>query len=142
MSYVSPLYQPYSYASPYLSHSAVRSQVWSEYVPVETKYIDYEPQHRVDYVPVEKSFTDYVEVRHETDYVPVSRVEKRTEYVPVDRYETKTDYVPVERSRVVNHTGSYLRNHSPYYSSAYNDALSRSYLRTYSPSRISRFAYL
>lgn len=34
-------------------------------------------------------------VKHETDYVPVPRLEKRVEYIPVDRYDEHVDYVPV-----------------------------------------------
>lgn len=62
------------------------------------------PETRVEYRPIEKSYTDYIEgqllyvnliVKHETDYVPVPRMEKRVEYIPVDRYEEHVDYMPV-----------------------------------------------
>jgi hypothetical protein len=44
------------------------------------------------------SFIIYSIVKHETDYIPVPRLEKRVEYIPVDRYDEKVDYMPVERT--------------------------------------------
>ena len=57
MSYL----RPYNYYASAL-WNAPRSSTWSEFIPQEHRYIDYEPKHRVDYVPVEKRALDYVEV--------------------------------------------------------------------------------
>ena len=57
MSYL----RPYNYYDSAL-WNAPRSSTWSEFIPQEHRYIDYEPKHRVDYVPVEKRALDYVEV--------------------------------------------------------------------------------
>jgi len=42
-------------------------------VPYEEKYIDYVEQKQR--VPVQKMFTDYFEIEHITDYVPIERYE-------------------------------------------------------------------
>lgn len=62
MSYLRPYHYYDSFSKPVLNTSGVRASAWSEFIPVEQKYIDYEPQHRIDYIPVEKTALDYVEI--------------------------------------------------------------------------------
>jgi hypothetical protein len=97
-------YSPYSStlaysAYPYgtVSRSAVippRAHEWTEYHPVETKYVDYVPETKVEYRPVERVHKDYVEVKHVTHYEPQTRLERRTEYVPVEHVDEYVDYYP------------------------------------------------
>ncbi|EGR33458.1 hypothetical protein IMG5_051990 [Ichthyophthirius multifiliis] len=75
-----------------------RPHEWTEYQPIEKKYIDYVPETKVEYRPVERSFLDYVEIKHVTDYQPVKRVQKRVEYVPVEYYDEYLDYNPKQYS--------------------------------------------
>jgi hypothetical protein len=87
----------YPYGSLYRSSLAVAppaSREWTEYQPVERKYVDYVPETRVEYRPVERTAKDYVEIKHVTDYEPQPRYERRTEYVPVERVEEYVDYYP------------------------------------------------
>ena len=62
---------------------------------MEKTYIDYVPEQRIEYVPVERTYTDYVEIKHEIEHVPIPKMEKRIEYIPVEKYEEYVDYVPL-----------------------------------------------
>ncbi|EGR30123.1 hypothetical protein IMG5_141460 [Ichthyophthirius multifiliis] len=75
-------------------------QEWTEYQPVEKKYISYVPEVKVDYKPVERVYKDYVEIKHVTNYEPVKRLEKRTQYVKVNNYDEYIDYVPRQYSYI------------------------------------------
>ena len=44
---------------------------------MQRNYIEYEPVHRTEYRPVERKYTDYMEIQHELNYIPVPRIEKR-----------------------------------------------------------------
>ncbi|EAR83804.1 hypothetical protein TTHERM_00823650 (macronuclear) [Tetrahymena thermophila SB210] len=125
-------YSTYPYTSS-LYRSAItppRTSEWTEYQPVERKYIDYVPETKVEYVPVERTTRDYVEIKHVTSYEPQTRVERRTEYVPVEHVDEYVDYYPknysyVSRSPSYDYspslTTSSLRtsNYLPYYTSSY-----------------------
>lgn len=80
-------YQPSSYLGSSYVAPKPPTESWVERIPVQRNYIDYVPEQRVEYVPVEKTATDYMEVRHERDYVPVPRYESKIDYVPVERVE-------------------------------------------------------
>lgn len=63
-------YSPYSSALSYsaypygtVNHSNIappRPHEWTEYQPVERKYIDYVPETKIEYRPVERVAQDYV----------------------------------------------------------------------------------
>ena len=90
------------YTGQYSSYNINRpqSQVWAERIPVPKKYVEYVPEQRVEYVPREREYTDYLEIEHVRDYMPVPRLEKRVEMIPIERYDEKVDYQPVDRSYV------------------------------------------
>ena len=50
---------------------------------------------------MEREQTDYVEVKHQVDYMPVTQYDKKIEYIPVERLEERTEYVP-KHSTYVN----------------------------------------
>ena len=75
-------------------------KVWSDYIPIEKRYLDYVPQQKIEYMPVERNYTDYLEVEHQLDYVPVPKLNKHIEYIPVEKYDQTVDYFPYEKSYV------------------------------------------
>lgn len=95
-------YQSRGYYDDYIGAGPAKPQgkVWSDYIPIEKRYLDYVPQQKVEYMPVERNYTDYLEVEHQMDYVPVPKLHKHIEYIPVEKYEQSYDYIPYEKSSV------------------------------------------
>ncbi|EGR33426.1 hypothetical protein IMG5_053510 [Ichthyophthirius multifiliis] len=115
-----------------ITSTAPRPHEWTEYQPVEKKYIDYIPETKIEYRPIERTYQDFVEIKHVTDYEPVKRVEKRIEYVPVDHYDEYIDYYPKQYSyytrspQDVDLRASQVQSQilNPVYSSRYNGQVS------------------
>ena len=98
----------------YIDIAAPRSEVHHERIPVEKRYIDWEERQKIEYIPIEKVATDYVEIEHRKEYMPVPRLEKRVEYVPMERYDEKIDYVPYETSHVTKNSNLDEGNYGNY----------------------------
>lgn len=98
----SSYYGERAYYDDFYANNAAKPQakVWSDYIPIEKRYLDYVPQQKVEYMPVERNYTDYLEVEHQMDYVPVPKLQKHIEYIPVERYDQSVDYYPYEKSYV------------------------------------------
>jgi hypothetical protein len=66
-----------------------------EYVPYEQRYIEYVEQ-RIK-VPVQKVTTDYYQIEHITDYMPIEKEEVVYELQPQEVVTMRLQYVPVEQ---------------------------------------------
>lgn len=96
-----------------------QAKVWSDYIPIEKRYLDYVPQQKVEYMPVERNYTDYLEVEHQVDYVPVPKLNRHIEYIPVEKYDQSVDYYPYEKSYVKGMGGEAPRVQAPVQPQAY-----------------------
>lgn len=65
-----------------------------EYVPYEERYIDY-VEERI-WVPVTRMCTDYYQIEHITDYVPIEKEDIVYVTEPQETVDYKVEYVPVE----------------------------------------------
>lgn len=90
-----------------------QGKVWSDYIPIEKRYLDYVPQQKVEYMPVERNYTDYLEVEHQVDYVPVPKLNRHIEYIPIEKYDQSVDYYPYEKSYVKGMGGEAPRVQAP-----------------------------
>lgn len=66
-----------------------------EYVPYEQRYIEYVEQ-RIK-VPVQKVCTDYYQIEHIIDYMPIEKEEIVYEMQPKEVVTMRLQYVPVEQ---------------------------------------------
>jgi hypothetical protein len=66
-----------------------------EYVPYEQRYIEYVEQ-RIK-VPVQRVCTDYYQIEHITDYMPIEKEEVVYEIQPQEVVTMRLQYVPVEQ---------------------------------------------
>ena len=65
-----------------------------QYVPYEEKYVDY-VEKKVK-VPVQKEYTDYYEIEHIIDYIPIEKYDVVYQTEPQEVVNMKLMYVPVE----------------------------------------------
>ena len=114
-AYVQNLQRRSYYADDYtdVSQNKPPAKVWSDYIPIEKRYLDYVPQQKIEYMPVERNYTDYLEVEHQMDYVPVPKLNRHIEYIPVEKYDQSYDYYPYEKSYVKGMGGEAPRVNAP-----------------------------
>lgn len=73
-----------------------------EHVVVTKTITDYQTIQHTSYTPIQVPYTDYKQVEHRTEYIPIVNYETRVDYTPHSKVLPQLEYIPTQENFIGN----------------------------------------